>query len=50
MSLSFQKAEKKIAEKKIRRIMTRLRGGRTRKQIGDKELREKAKQMLGYKN
>lgn len=46
----FEKVEKKFTRKKIQKIMTRLRGGRPRKQISDKELREKAKRMLGYRN
>jgi len=44
----IEKVGKKIKSKVLRKKMAQLRGGRSRKNISDKELRPRAKQLLGW--
>lgn len=42
------KAEKKVARKRLRRKMARLRGGRPRSHVSDSEIRNKAFELDPY--
>jgi hypothetical protein len=44
---AFRKATKKLADKKLQKVMTRLRGGRPRKIVSDDVIRNRANRLLG---